>query len=238
MGKLEEHESTQNLENKNILQKEGETKIYEKLKQYKPEHTKEQIFEIMNVLETLPQKKTSEEKTIKLGKEEKQMKKKIDKKQNKIVNVIEQILLESEPSLDPKKCSVYNEIIAVRKRQYRVMVKLFLQDLQAQEDENLLLATKICLKNKNTLIAGTDPSYQYESMLMHIGVIHHARHNSKTIENTNSFNKIHIDYLTELYVQHEKILDDMLESVKDGKIKIKIKCFKEKESLFQLQKYK
>merc|ERR1712034_31722 len=165
-------------------------------------------------------------------------KKKIEKKQNKILNATEKILLESEPPLDQNKSWIYNKIIGVRRGEYKTMVNMLLQNLQAQQDEKFLLDIKLCLKNKNTLIAGTDPNYQYESMLMHIGVIHYARHNSKTIENTNSFNKIHIDYLTELYVQHEKILDDMLESVKDGKIKIKIKCFKEKESLFQLQKYK
>jgi len=129
--------------------------------------------------------------------------------------------------------------MVLRKREYRVMVDLFKQHIQAQEDnQKLLLDIEVCLQNKKTLIAGTDPFYQYESMIMHIGVIQHARQNSKSLDNTHRYNKIQIDNLIKLYIQHEKILDDMLESVKDGKMKIKIKCFKEKQSLFNLQQYK
>jgi hypothetical protein len=157
--KLEKHEITQNLENKTITQKEDETKIKEKLNKYEPEQQISEINRVINFLETVPKMKNSEEKTIKSSKEKKQMKRKIDKKQNKIMNAIEQILLESDPSLDDKKSLFYNKIIALKKNEYRLMVDMLKQHMQAQENESLLLNIKVCLENKNTLIAGTGNKY-------------------------------------------------------------------------------
>jgi len=51
-----------------------------------------------------------------------------------------------------------------------------------------------------------------------------------------------INYLPEIkrvYNKHEKIVADMMESVKDNeRMKIKIKCFKETRCLYDLPKYR
>jgi len=39
-------------------------------------------------------------------------------------------------------------------------------------------------------------------------------------------------------IKHEKIVDDMLKSMEDKKIKTKITCFKDKISLYDLPEYK
>ena len=65
----------------------------------------------------------------------------------------------SQQSSCDQKSLFYNEMIALKKTEYRVMVDMLKHHIQAQEDEKLLLDIKVCLKNKSTLIAGTGNNY-------------------------------------------------------------------------------
>jgi len=159
------------------------------------------------------------------------------------LNVIEQILLELISSPNGTKYSVKREILTVKKDGYMTLVSLLLQNLQDHGDENQTLKIKCCLEHKNTLMANTDSNYEYESMFMHIGVIGYAKYminELKPVEN-DSIDINTTDLFTHMKIlsmKHEQILDDMLKSMRDEKIKIKVKCFKENECLFESHKYK
>jgi hypothetical protein len=84
---------------------------------------------------------------------------------------------------------------------------------------------------------------------MNIGVIHFAHYmidSLKPIGNCPRISFINDDYveyinlvaeMQNLYEKHERIFDDILESVKDKKLKIKVKCFRENECLFTCNYY-
>jgi len=253
--KLEKYECKKNGETEHILQQDDETKTKEKLTKHETqqiEKINQSFFRLgehmkkfeKNLLEIVPNKKNLKEKTIKLSKEEKQMKRKIGKKQNKILNVIEQILFELVSSPNETEYSVKNEILTDTKDGYTALVSLLLQNLQDHGDENQTLKLKYCLENKNTLMANTDPNYEYESMFMHIGVIGYAKYminelmkvDNSSIDDVNTTDLF--TYMKILSMKHEQILNNMLESVRDKKIKIKVQCFKKNECLFDSHKYK
>jgi hypothetical protein len=199
----------------------------------------------INELETNPE--ISKEESINLKKQKKKIKNTIGKKKTKILNEIEQILLKSIPSSNNQTSLISDEMIAARQIEYKTCVSVIRQQLQLEEDENLILNIKSCLEKKNILMTNADPKYQYESMLLHIGVIDYARdaenmiNDAKSINLEGVFKTRYTDFVTdqnELYLKHEKIFNDMLESMEDGKIKIKIKCFKESQCLFESHKYK
>jgi len=237
--KLEKHESNQNLKYKITranLQKYEPLKIEDQKK-------KKILVRLVKSLSEI----SLDRKIIKLSKEEKQIKSNVGKKQNKILNAIQTILLESMPSTNETQSLVENEIFELKKKGYMTLVCVFMQNLQAQEDENLILKIKSCLDKKNMIMTNTDPNYQYESMLMHIGAINYARCKTRMIntsiangtmdgcleENRESFAE-----LNELGIKHKTILDNMLESVRDEKMKTKIKCLEESECLYESHKYK
>jgi len=243
--KSETDETQVNLETKTIpLNNDKKTK----LTKYEPENNLKALlkFQIDHLPETVPKAQTL---YVVKSKEEKKMKRKNDQKQIKILNAIEQILLKSMPTVKKKKSAFYNQLVAVRKSEQEIGISKFLQQLRKSEDEDLMLKIKSYLKNKETLIE--DPKYQYESLFMNIGVIHFAHYcmmNSLKPVDNNTYNSCCIDddfgeytnfvaEMQKLYEKHERILDDMLESVKDEKLKIKVKCFRENECLFKSQKY-
>merc|ERR1712034_191171 len=99
-----------------------------------------------------------------------------ENKKNKIVNEIEEILLKSMPASPNEENSLdLNELLTVRQSEYKTCVSLLLNKLQNQEDENLLLRIKSCVESNNTSLMNSNPNYQYEYMLMQIGVIDYAR---------------------------------------------------------------
>ena len=55
---------------------------------------------------------------------------------------------------------------------------------------------------------------------------------SSYIDDYKREQKNYIAALVKMYVKHDKIFDDMLESVTDEKIKTKLKCFRQNECLF------
>merc|ERR1712034_225017 len=105
-----------------------------------------------------------------MGKQKKKIKNTIGKKKTKVLNEIEQILLKSIPSSNNQTSLISDEMIAARQMEYKTCVSLLRQQLQLEEDENLILSIKSCLEKKNILMTNADPKYQYESMLLHIGV--------------------------------------------------------------------
>merc|ERR1712034_274064 len=122
-------------------------------------------------------------------------------------------------------------------------------DLLDQEDQQLTARIQSFLEKKEAL--STDSTYQYEFILMYLGAMtynHDSQINLEKIMNSSFFSNLKEDSkcemtnyaptLQKLYKKYEIIVADMLESVEDEKIKIKIKCFREKESLFALPQYK
>ena len=75
-------------------------------------------------------------------------------------------------------------------------------------------------------------------MFMHIGVIGYAKYminelmkvDNSSIDDVNTTDLF--TYMKILSMKHEQILNNMLESVRDEKIKIKVQCFKKNECLF------
>jgi len=241
--------------NENILKKNEE-------KHFLKTAAKEMISKIENnkkmLKESISLKELETNDTIKLSKEEKssakKMKKKFAKKQKPMLDTIEQILYESIRSLNEKTSltfqSTFSEIITQRKKsEYKSLVSMFLQDLVDQEDPQLILDIKSFLENKHIL--NKDTNYQYEFMLMHLGAMTYNKDmlmNLKPLISSDSFSNLEEDSKNELvrvtpelinrYKKHEKIVDDMLESMEDEKTKIKIQCFKNKISLYNLPQYK
>ena len=78
-------------------------------------------------------------------------------------------------------------------------------------------------------------------MFMHLGAIGYTKWMTNVLKHENSSSmddckiRCHIAGadITKLYVKHKKILDGMLESVKDKKIRTKIECFTVNECLFE-----
>jgi len=86
---------------------------------------------------------------------------------------------------------------------------------------------------------------------MHLGAMSYNQDmlkNMKPILNSDDFQQLEdvskqdlIDYVPEvlkLYNKHEKIVADMLESMEDQKLKIKIKCLNDTRCLYDLPQYK
>ena len=82
-------------------------------------------------------------------------------------------------------------------------------------------------------------------MLMHIGAINYARCKTRmintsiangTMDGCLEDNRESFAELNELGIKHKTILDNMLESVRDEKMKTKIKCLEESECLYECNK--
>jgi len=172
-----------------------------------------------------------------------------DMKQKPMLDSIEQILYEARPSPNAKKIPRFKEIYAQRENEYKALVPMFIQKLRDHDDQQLTSDIQWFLENKHTL--NTDPKYQYEFIFMHLGAMSYnddMLKNMKPILNSDDFQQLEDgskqdlrDYVPEvlkLYNKHEKIVADMLESMEDQKLKIKIKCLKDTRCLHDLPQYK
>jgi len=186
------------------------------------------------------EEKNNEKKKIKL-------KKKLALKQSTMVDTIEKILNKFKPLSNDKK-SVFNNVVHQKSYEYQTIVTNFLCDLLDQDDYQLTTRIQLFLEKKDTW--STDSKYQYEFILMYLGAMtynHDSQINLEKIMNSSIFSNLDEDgkgemknytpTLQKLYTKYEIIVTDMLESVKDEKIKIKIKCFRDKKSLFALPQY-
>jgi len=166
-----------------------------------------------------------------------------------MLDVISKILSENIPSTNETKCSLLTEIMAQRKSQCKAMVSMIVKQLLHLNDHQLNTNIEYCLENKNTL--NTDSNYQYECMLMHLGAMsynHDMLMNLQQVMKTSKFSKLTEDSqhnlkdyalgLQVLETKHATFVADMLENVKDEKIKIKIKSFRQNECLFDVPQHK
>jgi hypothetical protein len=97
-----------------------------------------------------------------------------------MLDSIEQILYESRPSPNEKKRPTFKKIYAQREREHTELVIRFIQKLLDQEDQQLISDINLFLENKHTL--NTDPKYQYEIILMHLGAMSHNHDMIKKIQ--------------------------------------------------------
>jgi hypothetical protein len=163
------------------------------------------------------------------AKKEEKIKIKIALKKQSSLEAIKQILYDQILPYDKEKFS-YDDF-ARQEILYQSFVAVLLEQLEENADEQLLSLIKSFLDTK--LIPS--PDNQYEFMLMHHGAKLYAQN---TIEDgqTNLLQE-NITFLEIVCLRHGHILDEMMESTKDQKIKTKMKCIRAKPSLLDLPQY-
>jgi len=253
-SQFDEYDQSKTNDKTNILKKDYVTQFRKIIEKEETEYADLHVRELQSVdknkkIENYNKKeiltiKSIAQKPAEIKQQEK-MKKTIALKTKSSLEIIKQVLYEQMPTYNNKQCSY--DAFAIKKIEYESYVSVILEELEKNADEQLIYLISLNCKSFLDTKLKTNQDYQYEFMLMHHAATVHALNTIEDEkENLRSFmlakcdqevQEKYIAFMETIRKRHENILDTMMESCKNEKIKTKMKCIKAKRSLLNLQQY-